>query len=79
MFRVSEFDKDILDEQQWVEDFTAEQKETEGVRDSANQLLAMVDDPKFANSEVIMSTPLGGGHIIFAFAGVRRPTWFPDI
>ena len=27
----------------------------------------------------IMSTPLGGGHIIFAFSGVRRPTWFPDI
>ena len=33
-----------------------------------------------------MSTPLGGGHIIFAFSGVRRlasgvrhPTWFPDI
>ena len=23
--------------------------------------------------------PLGGGHIIFAFSGVRRPTWFPDI
>ena len=28
---------------------------------------------------IIMSTPLGGGHIIFAFSGVRRPTWFPDI
>ena len=28
---------------------------------------------------VIMSHPLGGGHIIFAFSGVRRPTWFPDI
>ena len=28
---------------------------------------------------VIMSTPLGGGHIIFAFSTVRRPTWFPDI
>ena len=26
-----------------------------------------------------MSTPLGGGHIIFAFSAVRRPTWFPDI
>ena len=33
-----------------------------------------------------MSTPLGGGHIIFAFSavwhppsGVGRPTWFPDI
>ena len=37
-----------------------------------------------------MSTPVGvdillcpphwgGGHIIFAFSGVRRPTWFPDI
>ena len=23
--------------------------------------------------------PTGGGHIIFAFSGVRRPTWFPDI
>ena len=23
--------------------------------------------------------PPGGGHIIFAFSGVRRPTWFPDI
>ena len=22
---------------------------------------------------IIMSTPLGGGHIIFAFSGVRRP------
>ena len=28
---------------------------------------------------IIMSTPLGGGHIIFAFSAVRRPTWFPDI
>ena len=27
----------------------------------------------------IMSTPLGGGHIIFAFSAVRRHTWFPDI
>ena len=27
----------------------------------------------------LMSTPLGGGHIIFAFSAVRRPTWFPDI
>ena len=26
-----------------------------------------------------MSTHWGGGHIIFAFSGVRRPTWFPDI
>ena len=23
--------------------------------------------------------PLGGGHVIFAFSGVRRHTWFPDI
>ena len=29
--------------------------------------------------QLIMSTPLGGGHIIFAFSAVRRPTWFPDI
>ena len=28
---------------------------------------------------IIMSTPLGGEHIIFAFSAVRRPTWFPDI
>ena len=28
---------------------------------------------------IIMSTPLGGGHIIFAFSAVQRPTWFPDI
>ena len=21
----------------------------------------------------------GGGHIIFAFSAIRRPTWFPDI
>ena len=27
---------------------------------------------------VIMSTPLGGGHINFAFSAVRRPTWFPN-
>ena len=26
-----------------------------------------------------MSTPLGGGHIIFAFSAVQHPTWFPDI
>ena len=34
------------------------------------------------NSLIIMSTPLGGGgggHIIIAFSGVRRHTWFPDI
>ena len=29
--------------------------------------------------EIIMSTPLGGRHIIFAFSAVRHPTWFPDI
>ena len=28
---------------------------------------------------IFMFTPLGGGYIIFAFSGVRRPTWFPDI
>ena len=29
------------------------------------------------NSLIIMSTPLGGGHIIFAFSAVRRPdAWF---
>ena len=28
---------------------------------------------------IIMSTHWGGGHIIFAFSAVRRPTWFPDI
>ena len=35
---------------------------------------------------IIMSTPLGGGHIIFAFSGVcrlpsgvRRHNWFPVI
>ena len=28
---------------------------------------------------LIMSTSLGGGHIIFAFSGVRHHTWFPDI
>ena len=32
-----------------------------------------------AHPILIMSTPLGGGHIIFAFSTVRRPTWFPDI
>ena len=26
---------------------------------------------------LVMSTPLGGGHIIFAFSCVRRHTWFP--
>ena len=34
---------------------------------------------KSAYNSLIMSTPLGGGHIIFAFSAVRRPTWFPDI
>ena len=23
--------------------------------------------------------PLVGGHIIFAFSAIRRPTWFPDV
>ena len=26
-----------------------------------------------------MSTPLGGGHIIFAFSSVSRHAWFPVI
>ena len=30
-------------------------------------------------TQLIMSTPLGGGHIIFAFSTVPRPTWFPDV
>ena len=34
---------------------------------------------KSAYTFLIMSTPLGGGHIIFAFSGVWRHTWFPDI
>ena len=34
---------------------------------------------KTYRSQIVMSTPLGGGHIIFAFSAVRRPTWFPDI
>ena len=33
----------------------------------------------FGCVKLIMSTPLGGGHIIFAFSAVRRHTWFPDI
>ena len=28
---------------------------------------------------LVGSLSLGGGHIIFAFSAVRRPTWFPDI
>ena len=34
---------------------------------------------KISTKNLIMSTPLGGGHIIFAFSAVRRHTWFPDI
>ena len=35
---------------------------------------------KSAYNSLIMSTPLGGGHIIFAFSIVRRPdAWFPLI
>ena len=40
---------------------------------------------KFCDLSLIMSTPLGGGHIIFAFSGIRRPApafchaWFPVI
>ena len=30
-------------------------------------------------SYIVMSTPLGGGHIIFAFSSVRHRTWFPVI
>ena len=29
---------------------------------------------KSACNSLIMSTPLGGGHIIFAFSAVRRPS-----
>ena len=28
---------------------------------------------------LIMYTPLGGGHIIFAFSAIRRRAWFPVI
>ena len=32
------------------------------------------------NKTIFMSTPLGGGHIIFAFSAVRSPdAWFPLI
>ena len=34
---------------------------------------------KVCSLAIIMSTPLGGGHIIFAFSADWRPTWFPDI
>ena len=35
--------------------------------------------PVYSDLLLIMSTPLGGGHIIFAFSasGVWRHTWFP--
>ena len=46
----------MLDDQQWVDEFSTEQKENGDIRDSANQLLGMVDDPKFANSEVVRFT-----------------------
>ena len=42
-------------------------------------LLKELPDVVMITPVIIMSTPLGGGHIIFAFSGVRRPTWFPDI
>ena len=29
--------------------------------------------------QVLLCPPTGGGHIIFAFSAVRRPTWFPDV
>ena len=34
---------------------------------------------KSAYSSLIMSTPLGGRHIIFAFSSIQRLTWFPAI
>ena len=35
---------------------------------------------KSVYNSLIMSTPVGGGHIIFAFSGVRHPdAWFPLI
>ena len=30
-------------------------------------------------TEYLLCPPHWGGHIIFAFSAVRRPTWFPDI
>ena len=43
--------------------------------------LESVDEPRptyacgqFMQGSSIMSTPLGGGHIIFALSGIRRPS-----
>ena len=54
------------------------------VKFNCNNLLNHLQQQK--NNSRIMSTPLGGGHIIFAFSavrhtasGVRHHTWFPDI
>ena len=41
--------------------------------------LSIANDSLLQCIFIIMSTPLGGGHIIFAISAVRRPTWFPDI
>ena len=54
------------------------------VEDIHLALIQHNNDPVITISAIIMSTPLGGGHIIFAFSavrrpGVRRPTWFPDV
>ena len=45
----------------------------------AVRYLALVIMPTMYTTRHYSVHPLWGGHIIFAFSGVRRPTWFPDI
>ena len=57
--RSEEFEKSVLDDQKWADEFQSSGAATTPARDeltdTANHLLGMVNDPKFANSQVGIS------------------------
>lgn len=52
MLRATEFEDQIHTGESWAEDFASKKDDDAMLADTANQLAHMIDDPKFADSQV---------------------------
>lgn len=50
--RADEFDKDLLDDTRWTEEFQTQTEAQVNLEKTANELLSSVADTKFSSSEV---------------------------
>ena len=53
LLRSEDFEKEVLDDTKWIDDFTTQSQEDE-LSKTAKEFSESVDDPKLANSEVCM-------------------------